>query len=198
MPSAPVTSAPSVRPLLITEDPLLLDSLLRLVAAAGAEAVVLPSVAAARGVWSSAPIVLVGDDVARHVAAARLPRRAGVVLVGRDLDDAGVWRRAVDVGAEHVVVLPDGESWLVDRFAEASTGGSRGTMIAVVGGRGGAGATVTATALAITGLRLGHRTLLVDGDPLGGGIDLVVGVESDAGLRWGDLDGVRGRVTPDT
>ena len=198
MSSASVTTSPSVRPLLITEDPLLLESLLRLVAAAGAEAVVLPSAAAARPVWSSAPLVLVGDDQARHVASARLPRRPDVVLVGRDLDDAGVWRRAVDLGADHVVVLPDGESWLVDRFAEAASGRERGTLIAVVGGRGGAGATVTAAALALSAQRLGHRTLLVDGDPLGGGIDLVLGGEAAEGLRWSDLDGVRGRLTPDT
>ncbi|BEP12853.1 septum formation initiator [Acidothermaceae bacterium B102] len=198
MRSPTVTGPPAVRPLILTEDPTLLDSLLRLVAAAGAEAVVLPSAAAARSAWPGAPLVLVGDDLARHVAAAGLPRRPDVVLVGRDLDDAGVWRRAVDVGAEHVVVLPDGESWLVDRFAEAISDGARGTLLAVIGGRGGAGATVTATALAVTGLRLGHRTLLVDGDALGGGIDLVVGGEAEEGLRWSDLDGARGRLTPDS
>ena len=187
--------APTRRPLLLTEDPVLLDSLLRLVAAAGSEAVVLQSATAARVAWPAAPLVLVGDDLAREVAAARLPRRSGVVLVGRDLDDAGVWRRAVDVGAEHVVLLPDGEAWLVDRFAEAADGGVRGSLVTVVGGRGGAGATVTAAALAVTALRLGHRTLLVDGDPLGGGIDLVLGGETVDGLRWAELSGARGRLT---
>jgi secretion/DNA translocation related CpaE-like protein len=191
------TSPPSRRPLLLTEDSDLLDSLLRLIAAAGAEATVLQSAATARTAWPSAPLILVGDDLAPAVAAARLPRRAGVVLVGRDLDDAGVWRRAVDVGAEHVVLLPDGESWLVDRFAEAVDGGTRGSLVAVVGGRGGGGATVTATALAVTGLRLGHRTLLIDGDPLGGGIDLVLGGEASDGLRWAELAGARGRLMAD-
>jgi secretion/DNA translocation related CpaE-like protein len=196
--SLPAPSSGSRRPLLLTEDSELLDSLLRLVAAAGAEATVLQSAATARAAWPSAPLVLVGDDLAPSVAAARLPRRGGVVLVGRDLDDAGVWRRAVDVGAEHVVLLPDGESWLVDRFAEAAEGGTRGALVAVVGGRGGAGATVTATALAVTGLRLGHRTLLIDGDPLGGGIDLVLGGEATDGLRWAELAGARGRLTADS
>ena len=196
--TTPFNSSPSLRPLLLTEDPALLDSLLRLVAAAGAEAVVLQSTAAARAQWSSAPLVLVGDDLAPAVAAARLPRRPGVVLVGRDLDDAGVWRRAVDIGADHVVLLPDGEAWLIDRFAEASEGGARGSLVAVVGGRGGAGATVTATALAVTALRRGHRTLLVDGDPLGGGIDLVLGGEASDGLRWPELVGARGRLTADS
>jgi hypothetical protein len=55
MPSAPVTSPPSVRPLLITEDPLLLDSLLRLVAAAGAEAVVLPPLTSVLSMSSFCP-----------------------------------------------------------------------------------------------------------------------------------------------
>lgn len=192
---APPTTTPSRRPLLLTEDSDLLDGLLRLIAAAGAEAVVLQSAATARAAWPAAPLILVGDDLAPAVAAARLPRRSGVVLVGRDLDDAGVWRRAVDVGAEHVVLLPDGEAWLLERFAEAAEGDSRGTLVTVVGGRGGAGATVTATAMAVTGLRLGHRTLLVDGDPLGGGIDLVLGGESSDGLRWAELAGARGRLT---
>ncbi len=36
--------------------------------------------------------------------------------------------------------------------------------------------------------------MLVDGDPLGGGIDLLVGGEHTSGLRWPDLAGTRGRV----
>jgi secretion/DNA translocation related CpaE-like protein len=36
--------------------------------------------------------------------------------------------------------------------------------------------------------------LLVDADPLGGGIDLVFGGESEAGVRWPDLGTTRGRV----
>lgn len=186
------------RPLLLTEDTTLLDRLLRLVAVAGAEAVVLQSSVTARAAWPGAPLVLVGDDLAPAIASARLPRRPGVVLVGRDLDDAGVWRRAVDIGADHVVVLPDGEAWLIERLAEVADGSGRGTLVAVVGGRGGAGATVTAAALAVTGLRLGHRTLLVDGDPLGGGIDLVLGGEASDGLRWSELTGARGRLSADS
>jgi secretion/DNA translocation related CpaE-like protein len=190
------SGSPARRPLLLTEDAQLLEQLLRLVATAGAEATVFQSAAAARPSWAGAPLVLVGDDIAGAVARAGLPRRAAVVLVGSDLDDAGVWRRAVDLGAEHVVLLPDGESWLLDRCTEAAEGASRGALVAVVGGRGGAGATVTATALAVTGLRLGHRTLLVDGDPLGGGIDLVLGGEGSEGLRWSELTGARGRLAP--
>jgi secretion/DNA translocation related CpaE-like protein len=138
---------------------------------------------------------VVGDDATGSRRARRLPRREGVVLLGDDLDDAGVWVRAVEVGAEHVVFLPDAEGWLVARLAEAAEPPGRlGTVVAVVGGRGGAGATTLACALAVTGARSGARSVLVDVDPLGGGIDLVFGGEADPGLRWPDLCGTRGRV----
>ncbi|MGH3743348.1 MAG: septum site-determining protein Ssd, partial [Mycobacteriales bacterium] len=49
---------------------------------------------------------------------------------------------------------------------------------------------------AIAGLRAGLRTMLVDADPLGGGIDLTLGAEQTEGARWPALTGVQGRVSP--
>jgi secretion/DNA translocation related CpaE-like protein len=183
------------RPLVITSDPDVLDDLLRIAATAAVELQVASDVGQARRVWSAAASVVVGPDAAVSCSRARLPRRPGVVLLGDDLDDAGIWQLAVEVGAEHVVFLPDAESWLVETLAE-SVEPSRisGELVAVVGGRGGAGATTLASALAVTAARLGRRVLLIDGDPLGGGIDLVFGGEGDVGLRWPDLGGTRGRV----
>lgn len=183
------------RPLLVTSDPLLLDDLLRLAAAGGVEVDVAHDVPSARRTWSRAPLVLLGEDLVAGCARSRLPRRTQVVLLGRDLDDAGVWQRAVEVGAEHVVFLPDAEPWLAAALAEAVDGPSSASpLVAVLGGRGGSGATVLACALAVSAVRRGLRTLLVDGDPLGGGIDLVFGAEQQAGLRWPDLGATRGRV----
>lgn len=108
------------RPLIVTEDEDLLDDLLRLCAAAGAKAEVHHGVPEPRGSWEAAPLVLVGDDAARRVRGAA--RRRGVVLVGRDQDDSGVWKRAVEIGADHVLMLPDGEQWLVDRIADVTEG----------------------------------------------------------------------------
>ncbi len=99
------------------------------------------------------------------------------------------------LGAEHVAMLPAAEPWLVDRFADClqePSGGGR--VVAVIGGRGGAGASVLAAALAITGVRAGMRTMLVDADPLGGGLDLVLGWEQMRGLRWPALSATSGRV----
>jgi secretion/DNA translocation related CpaE-like protein len=186
---------PPSRPLVVTARPELLDELLRLAATAGAEVEVAADPGAARRSWPTAPLVLVGADAGPACARARLPRRDGVVLVGDDLDDAGVWQLAVEVGAAHVAFLPDGEAWLVSSLADAAEGaGPEGALVAVVGGRGGAGATTLACALAVTATRTGRRALLIDADPLGGGIDLVFGGEADGGLRWPDLGTTRGRV----
>ena len=184
------------RPLIVTTDPALLEELLRLAAAAGVEPEVAHDVGAARRRWAGSVLVVVTAELAPALVRQGLPRRPGVVLLGSDLDDAGVWEQAVGIGAEHVVFLPDAQAWLVERFADCGeAGGAEATTVSVIGGRGGAGASTLSAALAVTGSRRGLRALLVDGDPLGGGIDLLLGGEDTGGLRWPELAGTRGRVS---
>lgn len=117
------------------------------------------------------------------------------MLVGRDQDDSGVWRRAVEIGADHVLMLPDGEQWLVDRIADVAEGIGRPALtVGVLGGRGGAGASTLACALALTSAREGRRTLLVDADPLGGGLDVLLGGEAAEGCAGRMFAASRGRV----
>ncbi|MEV7418712.1 septum site-determining protein Ssd [Streptomyces sp. NPDC089919] len=191
-------------PLIVTEDPELLDDLLRLCAAAGAEARVHHSVPEQSGgppggfgaglaAWESAPLVLVGDDAAARVRGA--PRRGGLVLVGRGPDDPLLWQAGVELGAERVLRLPESEAWLVDRIADGAEGGGRPALaVGVIGGRGGAGASTLACALAVGAARAGERAMLIDADPLGGGLDVLLGGEHAEGLRWPDFAGSRGRV----
>ncbi|MCD0482427.1 CpaE-like family protein [Streptacidiphilus sp. ASG 303] len=184
---------PVTGPLIISGDEELVERLLRICTAAGAEPVVVRGAPPTRRQWESAPLALVGDDLAG--CCSDLPRREGVLLIGRDLDDCEVWVRAVGVGADHVLFLPDAETWLLDRIADAAEGvGAHALTVAVLGGRGGAGASTLACALAVTAAREGHRTMLIDGDPLGGGLDVLLGGEGASGLRWPDLAGSRGRV----
>ncbi|MFF8831761.1 septum site-determining protein Ssd [Streptomyces sp. NPDC015131] len=180
-------------PLIVTEDTELLDDLLRLCAAAGAHPEVYHALPERRASWEAAPLVLVGDDAAARCRGAM--RRRDVLLVGREPGDPEVWRHAVEIGAECVLRLPDAEGWLVDRIADVVEGGGRQALtVGVVGGRGGAGASTLACALAVTAAHRGHRTLLVDGDPLGGGLDVLLGGERAEGLRWPDLAASKGRV----
>ncbi|WP_214410005.1 septum site-determining protein Ssd [Sphaerisporangium fuscum] len=184
------------RPLVITEDQDLLDDLLRIAAAADVEIDVAHAPVHARPYWKRAPLVVVGADAADSLAATGPPPRPGVLLVTRTPDDPGVWRRCVAVGAQAVLELPEAERQLVDEFAEASEPMVRaGETVCVIGGRGGAGASVLATSLALAGSRRGLRTLLVDADPLGGGIDVVLGQEQATGARWPDVVEREGRVS---
>ncbi|MGV9978544.1 septum site-determining protein Ssd, partial [Micromonospora wenchangensis] len=197
----PRTSLPPYRrlPLLVTSDGDLLDELLRLAAAGGTEVEVAADPAAARSRWLPAPLVLVGSDQAQACLRARLPRRPRTVLVGRSGELDPGWEIAELIGAEHVATLPAAEPWLVDRFTECAPGGEPAAparTVAVLGGRGGAGASVLAGGLAVTAARARLRTLLVDADPLGGGLDLVLGWEDLDGLRWPSLTDADGRVDP--
>jgi hypothetical protein len=48
------------------------------------------------------------------------------VYIGGDIDDAGIWSRAVAVQAEFVAILPDGEDWLRDQLADHLGAGPSG------------------------------------------------------------------------
>ena len=67
-------------------------------------------------------------------------------------------------------------------------------VIVVVGARGGAGASSLAVAIAQSSAQEGKRTVLLDADELGGGIDLVLGAEGHRGVRWSELAAVDGEL----
>jgi secretion/DNA translocation related CpaE-like protein len=183
--------------LIVTQDPILLDDLLRLAAAGSVEVTVAAEPWAARSGWSAAPFVLVGADCVAACAALNLSTRASVILVTRAGRPDPPWPSAESLRIEHVVMLPEAETWLVDRFANHAAGHpDRARVVAVVGGSGGAGASVLAVGLAITARRRDLDTLLIDGDPLGGGVDLALGWERMQGLRWPELVDASGRVHP--
>lgn len=183
------------RPLLVSNDPDVVDDVLRLAAANGVDVHLAADVDASRSRWATAPLVLVGADLAAGVAGQRPSRRRDVVLVTRTptSDD---WQRAVALGAEHVAALPDAERWLIDRLADCAEGVPRDGIVAgVIGSGAGAGASTLAVTLALAGAARALRVLLVDVDPLGGGLDVLLGVEDADGIRWSDLAGSRGRLS---
>jgi secretion/DNA translocation related CpaE-like protein len=68
-------------------------------------------------------------------------------------------------------------------------------IIGVVGGSGGVGASVLAAAIAVRAAQAGLRSpVCLDGDRLGGGLDVTLGIEQERGVRWPDLAGARGCI----
>lgn len=182
-------------PLLVTDDDVLLTEVLRLAAAAGVVPHVVADEGAALQLWSAAPLVLVGADKAARMARAQPPRRPGVHVVGVGALPDLLFRDALACSAESVAALPASEAWLVELLTDAADGSaSRGTVIGVIGGAGGVGATVFAAAL---GQVLGAQNgaLLIDADVGGAGLDRVLGLEKASGVRWDALVQATGRLS---
>lgn len=121
-----------------------------------------------------------------------LTRHPGVerLLVCRESEMRRGGEQARRLGADHVVVLPEGRLWLQSRIE--SRAGS--PLVGVVGAAGGAGATTVAIALATA-----RRSLLVDLDPDGAGVHLPLGLDQAPGIRWEQLPAhARGPLDPES
>jgi secretion/DNA translocation related CpaE-like protein len=185
------------RAVVCVRDQDLLDTVLRIAAAAGCAANCVPDAIAARHDARGARLVVLDPSTAAEWHEARLPAHHGLVLVCPQEYPGSVYKSAVDLGAAQVIRLPASQDDLVEAFADAAEDRSRspGPVLAVVGGRGGAGASVFAAALGVAVLRRGHNGLLVDCDPHGSGLDMVLGAEALPGTRWSDLHVQSGRVS---
>lgn len=182
-------------PLFVTRDPDLLDELARLAAAAGVTPEVAHEPGEALRAWAGAPLVLLGADLTTEVALTAPPRRPGVHVVARDPVPDELFRTALAVGAESVAALPASASWLAESLTDlGDQRAARGLTIGVLGGSGGAGATTFACALGQLAARSGE-TVVIDLDPLGPGIDRVLGLEDRDGVRWDELCRTTGRLS---
>lgn len=180
--------------LAVLTDPELRDELDRVAAAVGVRVVHAGDASVSRKTWSAAVAVVLDESAADRCGRAALPRRARVSVLTIADPGTATWAAAVAVGAERVLKLPDEERELIRELAEAGEAaredGPRGEVVAVIGGCGGAGASVLSVGVA----QAAGDALLVDLDPWGGGIDLLVGAESAPGVRWPDLALQGGRL----
>ncbi len=181
--------------LAVLTDAQLTDELDRVAAAVGVRVVHAgPASRVSRKTWLAAAAVVLDAAAADRCGQAALPRRTHVSVLTATEPAAATWAAAITIGAEHVLRLPQQEGELIRDLAEAAESaredGPRGQVVAVVGGCGGAGASLLAVALA----QAATDALLVDLDPWGGGIDLLVGGETTPGLRWPDLALEGGRL----
>jgi secretion/DNA translocation related CpaE-like protein len=190
----PITDARGV--LAVLSDPALRDELDRVAAAVGVRVVhAAGAVPVSRKAWSAAAAVVLDEAAAQSCARTGLPRRAHLIVASGDQAPPATWAAAIDVGAGQVLRLPAQEHDLIRELAEAAESvrdaGVRGAVLTVIGGCGGAGASLFAAALALAA----GDAMLVDLDPWAGGIDLLVGAETTPGVRWPDLALQGGRLT---
>lgn len=188
-------STPS--PLLISKNAELSEEVSRLAAVAGCEVEHTADVATARSPANPAPLVLLDEEAAFAEASGGFAR-SRVVILHRGSPTPDLWRIAFEIGAERTFELPAGQGQFVDFLTEVLDGPAQrtGRVLAVLGGRGGAGASVLAAGVSVAAARRGERCLLMDCDPVGGGLDLVLGTESSTGLRWSELTVSGTRVAP--
>lgn len=95
-----------------------------------------------------------------------------------------------------VYLLPRDESLLVELFGAVGERRPAPT-VSVIGGRGGAGASLLTVALALAGERAGRSTALLDADPLGCGPDIYLGCDhtpQSPHTGWNDLVNQRSRT----
>jgi secretion/DNA translocation related CpaE-like protein len=177
-----------------TADPELLDHALSVVAAAGLEAEVTSDPGFLRARWRSAAMLLIGVDQAPALAELRVPRRTEVYLLTESDRAPEAYQWSMPLGAA-VVVVPGNVRWLSGAIADLSRrpAGS-GRTICVTGGSGGVGTSTLAAGLAGVAARSGQRCVLVDLDPGGGGLDLLLGAERLDGWRWPRLATAHGHV----
>src|SRR5262249_19534242 len=106
-----------------------------------------------------------------------------------------LFKTALALGAENVAELPGSGSWVVESLTDVGDHSPvRGLTVGVVGGSGGAGATTFACALGQLAAREG-TAVVVDLDPLGPGLDRVLGLEATEGVRWDELCQTTGRLS---
>lgn len=94
------------------------------------------------------------------------------------------------------LVLPEAAEELLGRLRVVGAA-PRARVVGLLGARGGAGASSLAAVLARSCAEAGASTALVDLDLERGGLDVLVGIEHDPGLRWADLSADGGFVPAD-
>src|ERR1700677_834504 len=156
--------------LAVIADPALRDELDRVAADVGVRVVHAGSaLPVSRKAWSAALAVVLDESAAQGCAVTGLPRRAHVIVVVGTDPAPTTWAAAIDVGPQYVLKLTAQEHDLVRELANAGDlardDGAGGPVVAVIGGRGGAGGSPFAGALPPGA----HRFLLGDGGALGGG-----------------------------
>jgi secretion/DNA translocation related CpaE-like protein len=110
-----------------------------------------------------------------------------VVIISSRRPDHESWQRALRCGAVAVLDLSDRNLDLRAQLVRRVGATSSGRRVGLLASRGGAGCSALAVGMALAAAEHDRRVCLVDQDPLGGGLDLAMGLDQLPGPRWDDL-----------
>ncbi|MDR2974551.1 MAG: P-loop NTPase [Propionibacteriaceae bacterium] len=178
---------------LVTADQHLIHVAQASAAAVGSSLSVVADGAEIQEVWRTAAAVLVGADRVDQLSRWSLPRRDQLYLLGDKDQEETLCHWSMPFGAA-VIVVPDGARWLSRVLSGHLVGADTGVAVTVSGGSGGVGASTLAVSLALLAVQRAMKVALVDGDPGGGGLDLLLGGENTAGWRWDRLRDSTGQI----
>lgn len=121
---------------------------------------------------------------------------AGLMLAVEPGDSA--WEKASICGFGEVIAWPEGSGLLARRLGQVAAGSvARTAVLAVVGGRGGCGATTLAVSLTVAAADQGVTSVLVDADSHSHGLSRALGITDGEGLRWADFAGTSEPLSAD-
>lgn len=162
-------------------------------AVSGATISVVSQIEDLRSRWRTASAILIGSDLIEKVVSWSLPKRGGIFLIGESHSYEVLCRWSVPLGAS-VIHLPDGAKWLSRVIGGYAKDVRSAKVVAVRSGAGGVGASTLTMGLALAAIRASRSVALVDADPLGGGLDLLLGAENTPGWRWDKLRSAVGQI----
>lgn len=178
-------------PLLVARDARVVEQVLAAAAAAGVQPELAREAAQIRASWRSASCILVSAEMAPLVCGIALEPRPGVHLVGASLPELADWSAMLQAS---VLVLPDQTALLTAVLDQGHATGGDARVVRVVGGSGGLGVSTLCCALGQRAADRGLAAAVVELDPTGGGLDLVLGAETAPGWRWHDLRQAAGHI----
>ena len=105
-----------------------------------------------------------------------------IALVTTGLVGTDTWKQAMELRATYVATIPESRDWLLENLTAPAT--RKAMCVAIIPGAGGAGASTVASALAFHATSIFENICLIDCDQTNAGIDIVLGIEGQQGMRW--------------
>jgi secretion/DNA translocation related CpaE-like protein len=103
------------------------------------------------------------------------------------------WKQAMSFNATYVATIPESRDWLLDNLTAPIT--QKALCVAIVPGAGGAGASTIASALAFHATSIFESVCLIDCDQTNAGLDIILGIEGQPGMRWPNFRSLSGAIS---